>query len=119
MTASRTFESSHAVTQAGNARVTVAGELDHDTASYVREAVAACLAERPKSLCLDLTDVYFCDCAGVNALLGARISVLLAGVDLVVEGIGTQLARLLSLIGAGDILTERHTKADTTLARGE
>ncbi|MEU3186255.1 STAS domain-containing protein [Streptomyces sp. NPDC006923] len=119
MTASHTFESSHTVNGAGHARVTVAGELDHDTAPYVREAVAACLAKRPKSLRLDLTGICFCDCSGVNALLGARIAVLLAGADLVVEGIGTQLARLLSLIGASDILTEGHASADTILARSE
>jgi anti-anti-sigma factor len=99
--------------------VTLAGELDHDTASHVREAVAACLTEQPRSLCLDLTEVCFCDCAGVNALLGARISVLLAGADLVVEGIGSQLARLLSLIGASDVLTEGHMGAGTMLSRSE
>jgi anti-anti-sigma factor len=77
------------------------------------------MAKRPKSLCLDLTRVSFCDCAGLNVLLEVRISVLQAGADLVVEGIGTQLARLLSLIGAGHIMTEGVTRAHTILARSK
>ncbi|MFD3721951.1 STAS domain-containing protein [Streptomyces sp. NPDC058674] len=97
---------SHAVVQAGSARVTLAGELDWDTAPYVRNAVAACLAERPTSLRLDLTDLSFCDCAGLGALLEVRTSALRAGVDLVAEGIGTALARLLDLTGTGEVLTE-------------
>jgi anti-anti-sigma factor len=74
------------------------------------------MGERPKSLCLDLTSVSFCDCAGLNVLLEVRMSILLAGADLAVEGIGTQLARLLSLIGAGDILAEGHLRAATIVS---
>ncbi|MGW7053642.1 STAS domain-containing protein [Streptomyces sp. NPDC054887] len=100
----RAFES-YAVSGPGDARVTLVGELDLDTAPYLHKAVAACLAERPKSLCLDLTGISFCDCAGANALLRARLSVLVAGVALAVEGVGAQPARLLAMIGAGEVLT--------------
>ncbi|MFJ2645596.1 STAS domain-containing protein [Streptomyces sp. NPDC087420] len=113
------FVASHAVTRAGDARVTLTGELDHTTAPQVREAVAACMAERPKSLRLDLNGVGFCDCSGLSVLLETRLSVLLAGADLVVAGIGAQLARLISLIGAGDILAEGRVSADSILARSE
>ncbi|MFF9690332.1 STAS domain-containing protein [Streptomyces sp. NPDC014623] len=101
----------------GVGRVALVGELDLDTAPQVREAVTACLAKQPTSLCLDLTDVTFCDCAGLSALLRARSTVLRAGVGLVVEGVGPQLARLLSLIGAEGILTGTGTPADTEPAR--
>lgn len=100
----RVFESRITV-QAGLARATLVGELDLDTAPHVRKAVAACLAKGPDSVCLDLTGVGFCDCAGLNSLLAARLSVLEAGAVLVVEGVGPQLARLLTLIGADGILT--------------
>ncbi|WP_374119497.1 STAS domain-containing protein [Streptomyces sp. RKAG290] len=83
----------------------------------VREAVTACLAKQPTSLHLDLADVTFCDCAGLSALLMARSTVLRAGVGLVVEGVGTQLARLLFLIGVDGILTGRDTTADAEPAR--
>lgn len=96
---------SNVMVLSGVARVTLVGELDLDTAPHVREAVTAGLAEEPVSLCLDLTGVSFCDCAGLSALLRARAAVLRAGVDLVVEGVGSQLARLLSLIGADYVFT--------------
>ncbi|WUL62711.1 STAS domain-containing protein [Streptomyces sp. NBC_00344] len=101
----------------GVARVTLIGELDLDTAPLVRETVASCLAKQPTSLCLDLADVSFCDCAGLGALLRARTAILLSDVSLVVEGIGPPLARLLALIGAGDILTERSSGTDTEPVR--
>lgn len=108
---------SHVSFHSGLARVTLAGELDLDTASYVQDAVSACLEQQPVSLCLDLTGVSFCDCAGLSALFRARTAALHAGVDLVVEGIGTQLARLLSLIGADDVFTGRNFSADVEAAR--
>ncbi|MET7494063.1 STAS domain-containing protein [Streptomyces sp900116325] len=101
----RAFESRITV-HASSARVSLVGELDLDTAPHVPEAVAACLEERPKRLCLDLTGVSFCDCAGLNALLTARISALQVGVDFAVEGLGPQPARLLALVGADDFLTD-------------
>lgn len=104
---------SNLVVRSGVARVTLAGELDLDTAPHVLEAVSACLAKQPMSICLDLTGVSFCDCAGLGALLRARTFVLRAGVDLVVEGIGAQLARLLSLVGADHILAERNAATRT------
>ncbi|MEV7401928.1 STAS domain-containing protein [Streptomyces sp. NPDC091267] len=103
--------------RSGVGRVALAGELDLDTAPRVREAVTACLAKQPTSLHLDLADVTFCDCAGLSALLMARSTVLRAGVGLVVEGVGTQLARLLFLIGAEGILTGRDATADAEPAR--
>ncbi|MFE9406374.1 STAS domain-containing protein [Streptomyces sp. NPDC006530] len=108
---------SHAVVHAGVARVTLSGELDLDTAPLVRNAVADCLAERPTTLCFDLTDVSFCDCAGLGALLTARLTILGDGVDLVVEGVGSQLRRLLSLIGAEDFFATKTEDADLGQAR--
>ncbi|MEU1123898.1 STAS domain-containing protein [Streptomyces sp. NPDC005899] len=100
---------SQAAVHSGVARVTLAGELDLDTAPYVHDAVTACLAEGPTRLRLDLSDLTFCDCAGLSALLRVRATILGAGVDLVVEGVGAQLARLLSLIGADDVFARGST----------
>ncbi|MFJ6700680.1 STAS domain-containing protein [Streptomyces sp. NPDC091272] len=101
----------------GVARVILTGELDLDASPHVRAAVADALAKRPTALFLDLTGVSFCDCAGLNALLRARLAVLRAGTDLLVEGICAQLARLISLIGADDILVEHGRQADAHPAR--
>ncbi|MEU1350541.1 STAS domain-containing protein [Streptomyces sp. NPDC005775] len=105
--------------QSGVARVILSGELDLDTGSAVREAVRACLAKEATSLCLDLTGVSFCDCAGLSALFRARTAVLGAGVDFVVEGVGTQPARLLRLIGAEGVFVMRgaNPESDRRAAR--
>ncbi|GHH45143.1 STAS domain-containing protein [Streptomyces candidus] len=102
---------SHAAVHSGVARVTLAGELDLDTAFHVRDTVAACLVKQPTEVRLDLTGVSFCDCSGLNALLAVRSSALRAGVGLRVEGIGTQPARLLALIGADGLFAERASSA--------
>lgn len=109
---------SHAVVHAGIARVTLAGELDWDTGPYVSKAVAACLAEQPTTLRLELGDVSFCDCAGLDVLLRVRASALRAGVDFVVEGMGRQLTQLLDLTGTGSALTESHTHTGTDPTQG-
>lgn len=96
--------------RAGFARVTLAGELDLDSAPYVRDAVAACLVERPALLFLDLTGVSFCDCAGLNSLLKARNTALWADVELRLEGIGPQVSRLISLIGATHLFVDGTTR---------
>lgn len=98
---------SRGAVRSGVARVTLAGELDLDSGPAVHEAVSACLEEDVTSLCLDLTDVSFCDCAGLGALFRARTAVLRTGADLVVEGVGSQLGRLLRLVGAEDLFTGR------------
>ncbi|MEU1090460.1 STAS domain-containing protein [Streptomyces sp. NPDC005892] len=98
---------SHTTVRSGIARVTLVGELDMDTAPRLRSAVSDCLGAAPTRLRLDMTGVSFCDCAGLSALLGARTSALRVGADFVVEGVGagTQVARLLSLIGVDRFLT--------------
>nr|WP_239081916.1 STAS domain-containing protein [Streptomyces sp. SID9727] len=97
--------------------VTLEGELDLETAAYVRESVSVCLEQQPRSLRLDVRGLFFCDCAGLSALLEARRSALGAGVGFSVEGIGMQLARLLHLIGADGIFAEGDAPAGTTSGR--
>ncbi|MFI7386301.1 STAS domain-containing protein [Streptomyces sp. NPDC049813] len=105
-----------ATLESGAARVSVEGELDAITGPYVLRSALACLAEGPTGVCLDLAGVSFCDCAGLNALLAARLSVLADGRDFAVEGIGPRLERLLFLIGAEGIFTARGTPADAVPA---
>ncbi|AEW97817.1 MULTISPECIES: STAS domain-containing protein [Streptomycetaceae] len=62
--------------------ISVAGELDMETAPELRLAVSACLQQGPRSLSIDLSRVSFCDCSGLNALLRARRLTAEAGVRL-------------------------------------
>ncbi|MET9497881.1 STAS domain-containing protein [Streptomyces sp. NPDC006552] len=107
---------SYATVHQSTARVTVVGELDATTGPHVLHAVLACLAEEPAGVCLQLTGVTFCDCAGLNALLAARAAVLEGGKDFFVEGIGPRLARLLHLLGAEDVLIDRNVPTNAVPA---
>ncbi|WP_329128753.1 STAS domain-containing protein [Streptomyces sp. NBC_01476] len=73
------------------------GELDLDGTQALRAALAECFAAHPQLLVLDLWDLRFCDCAGLNVLLEARITGRERGVDVLVEGVRPQVARLFTL----------------------
>ncbi|MFC4031813.1 STAS domain-containing protein [Streptomyces polygonati] len=89
----------------GAARATLAltGELDLDGARPLRAALSTCYARRPRELLLDLRGLWFCDCAGLNVLLEAAVSARRLGVELRVEGVHTQVARLFTLVGADEV----------------
>ncbi|WP_406186954.1 STAS domain-containing protein [Streptomyces sp. NBC_01006] len=87
----------------GGALVVLAGELDQDCASELRDVLVSALSAYPKGLVLDLADVTFCDCACLNVLLRVRLE---AGVDHVhrahrfrVRNISARVSRLLDLTG--------------------
>jgi anti-anti-sigma factor len=79
------------------------GELDLDSAALLRAAVADCLAPRPARVVLDLRDLHFCDCAGLNGLLEGRAAADRIGVALALEGVCGQVARLFALTGADTV----------------
>jgi anti-anti-sigma factor len=88
---------------AARTTLALAGELDLDGAPALRTALAGCLARRPHQLLLDLFDLRFCDCAGLNVLLEADISARRLDVELRVEGVRTQVARLFTLAGVDEV----------------
>jgi len=80
--------------------MTVRGEIDVATAPRLRHAMTDRLAHGPAtSLALDLSGVFFIDCAGVQALLVARRTARLLGGDLILTRTSPQVARLLDLLG--------------------
>ncbi|MFE2876056.1 STAS domain-containing protein [Streptomyces roseus] len=88
----------------GGALVVLAGEIDQDCASELRDVLAFALGAYPRGLVLDLAEVTFCDCACLNVLLGVRLE---AGYDpvrrvrrLQVRNISPRVSRLLELTGA-------------------
>jgi len=56
----------------GVIRLAIAGELDLGTADALHEAIAAALATRAGTVCVDLAAVTFCDSAGIAALVKGR-----------------------------------------------
>jgi anti-anti-sigma factor len=88
---------------AGLATVTLIGELDLDGVPPLRAAFAECLARHPGRVVLDLWDLRFCDCAGLNVLLEAEASARRLGAELRVEGVRAQVARLFTLAGVDQV----------------
>ncbi len=80
--------------------VRVSGELDLDTGPRLREYLAGKVAQCPRVLALDLTEVSFCDSSGLQALVATlrRARLLDRHLVLVVDKEG-RLHRLLELAG--------------------
>ncbi|MDG4862689.1 STAS domain-containing protein [Streptomyces sp. T-3] len=76
------------------------GELDLDGAAPLRAAFAVCFAQRSDRVVVDVSDLHFCDCAGLNVLLEAKATADRVGTELCMEGARAQMARLLALTGA-------------------
>lgn len=74
--------------------VAMAGEADWVTAPQLREQLTAALAYGPRSLVLDLTDLVFCNSAGLRALLGIVAVARRAGVQVEMRGMSGQLSFL-------------------------
>jgi len=79
--------------------VTVAGEIDLDTAGRFRDAALSALTAAPKTLRLDLAGVSFMDSTGLHALMATKRRADLAGVQLVLTRPSPTVARLLDLSG--------------------
>ncbi|MCX4545448.1 STAS domain-containing protein [Streptomyces sp. NBC_01565] len=84
----------------GGALVVVVGEIDLDSAAEIRDVLISALSAAPR-VTVDLAAVTFCDCAGLNALLRARLEAGAAGAGrrLRIHGMSPQVARLLDLTG--------------------
>ncbi|WP_234363396.1 STAS domain-containing protein [Streptomyces sp. TN58] len=90
----------------GRTVLTVAGELDMDTAPHLAEATGTIDLHR-RTLTLDLSAVTFIDSSGLNALLALRHRVGLAGGALELTGLRDQPLHLLDLTETRPLFTLR------------
>lgn len=86
------------------ALITLAGEIDLESAPLVRTALARCLRDGIRTVDVDLTPVTFCDCAGLNAFLYAAQRTVESGGTLRLHHPPLTLARILDLTGCGFLL---------------
>lgn len=77
--------------------ITLAGEIDLDTAPALRLMVGDCLREAIRTIDIDLTALAFCDVSGLNAFLGAAERTASAGGSLRLHHPRPNMARLLDL----------------------
>ncbi|MGW3649847.1 STAS domain-containing protein [Streptomyces sp. NPDC000878] len=88
------------------ALVTLAGEIDLESAPLVRTALAECLRDGIRTIDIDLSPVTFCDCSGLNAFLYASQQTTEAGGALRLHNPPPMLALILELTGSGFLLLD-------------
>ncbi|MFD7258217.1 STAS domain-containing protein [Streptomyces sp. NPDC059874] len=81
------------------------GELDHDTAEPLREALQAVPAEGGERVLVDFSDVGFCDSTGLNVLLRGRLTAERAGSRIELVGLRRPVERMFRITGADEIFS--------------
>jgi anti-anti-sigma factor len=97
----------HRRDRGSRATITLAGELDLETADSVRVVTEDCLADGIRTVDIDLTFLTFCDVSGLNAFLVASRLTTTAGGTLCLRHPGPTLTRLLDLTATGFLLDDR------------
>jgi anti-sigma B factor antagonist len=82
--------------------VSVSGELDMATATWMRETILELHEEGKRRVVADLGAVSFIDCQGLNALVALDDAAHDQGWDFVVRARSPMVARLLALSGLGE-----------------
>jgi anti-anti-sigma factor len=85
--------------------VTVRGEMCLDVDDTLQQRLLRALADSVSGLDLDLGEVDFCDCTGLNALLRVRREALAEGKTITVRAAGLPVERLLELTGTRPLFT--------------
>jgi anti-anti-sigma factor len=84
--------------------LTLAGNIDVTTDETVRDRAMRCLRDQPDVLIVDLRELNFCDSTGVRALRWVLRRAALVGATVRIVPPGEHLRRVLTLLGAGDLL---------------
>jgi anti-sigma B factor antagonist len=84
-------------TDATHATVYLHGELDVATADLLTAVLDGELADGRRFIRLDLSRLFFLDCAGLGALVLAHNRLLAARGTLALAGVGARIARILAL----------------------
>jgi anti-anti-sigma factor len=85
-----------------DAALVVVGEIDGLSAHTFRRELFKLLNSAHSVAWLDLTELWFVDAHGLNALLDAREVGLLTGVELVLRAPSLPVRRMLAVSGAAD-----------------
>ncbi|MFF8534349.1 STAS domain-containing protein [Streptomyces sp. NPDC015532] len=86
--------------------ITLAGEIDLESAPLVRTALARCLSDGIRTIDIDLTPVTFCDCTGLNVFLHAAQQTTETGGTLRLHHPPPTLGLILDLTGSGFLLLD-------------
>ncbi|MFD6180323.1 STAS domain-containing protein [Streptomyces goshikiensis] len=98
--------------------VAVAGELDHDHAEPLREAISEALERGAERIVVDCGRLAFCDSTGLNILLRGRLEAREAGSSVELAALGPTVARMFDITGAKAVFTV-YPELPEDLADGE
>jgi anti-sigma B factor antagonist len=87
------------------ATVDVAGEIDHHSSTQLLDCALCAIREHGPRLAVDLADVTFMDCGGVDVLLAVRRRSHLLGGYLSVVSASAPVRRLLAILDMDAVLT--------------
>lgn len=84
----------------GELCVTIVGEIDHHTATSIREQIdKEMMKYRPQVLALELSFVSFMDSSGLGLILGRSAMAEEIGARVCLRGAGERIMRILSMAG--------------------
>jgi anti-anti-sigma factor len=88
----------------GHAILALVGEMDTSNTDTVRQAVAGCLAQKPRTLSLDLSGLSFCGGGGIDTLHWALQQAEVDNVGFRLVAPAPWLRHVLTAIHAHDLL---------------
>lgn len=89
---------------AGEARLTLEGELDLASSTQVEEQLAGLEAQRPTRIVIDLGGLAFIDSTGLRTLIQADQRAREAGTEMILRPGDDSIQRVFELTGALDVL---------------
>ncbi|GAA3379314.1 STAS domain-containing protein [Streptomyces sannanensis] len=87
----------------GTVVLALGGELDHDTAGALRDALTRGITAGADRILVDCSDLRFCDSTGLNALLRGRLAAQNAGIRLELVALQPPVARMFGITGADTV----------------
>jgi anti-sigma B factor antagonist len=96
--------------QGGEALLSVGGEIDLLTAPSLVAAAEEPLGASPSALVLDLSQVTFCDSAGVAALVKIYHRAVQIGAELRVRGARQMVRHVLEISGVDHVITVEESR---------
>jgi len=82
----------------------VAGEIDMLSAVPFSRSLDVLMAMRPEMLCIDMTDVTFCDSTGFRVLVKTAALARERGCEVVTRGVRPGLMRVVDILGVQVVL---------------
>ena len=94
-------------TDSNNLSIVLSGELDHHTASRVKDSLDKLIMEvKPKGIVFDFKNVGFMDSTGIGVLLGRYKLLKSMGAEVYLTNPSTTIDRLLKLSGIYNVIAK-------------